>query len=132
MYSQSDRIFRINDIINKYENELKLINAFLCNPFGLGKTYKELIRSQRLNNYNKLAFNIVVWVLNILLWGILLFGFSSIDILILQVVLFVIVSLISYYIGNLIRSVLFCLKRKKEIEVLISENKKKIKQLEEE
>lgn len=132
MSTQLTRISRINDIILKNEKEIKLLNGFLHNPFSRGEFYKELIHSQRfsINNY-KNTFNIVVWVLNILLWWILIFGFSNINRLALQVFIFIISSIISIYFGNTIRLIIFYSKRKKELQVLISENKRKLDRLEE-
>ncbi len=127
-----DRILRIKEIITKYENEINLLNNYLENPFSRGDQYFAITKSQSyIDDNSKRYLSILIWVLNFLLWGILVFGFSNIKTVIIEVVLFTILSLAFIYIGTTIRLFFFCKRRKKELKNLIFANQNKLHEIEE-
>lgn len=127
MSDENNRLLRINEIIMKNENEIDLLNRFLENPFSRGEYYKSIKKSQSyLEDNSKGLLSIIVWVMNIVLWGILIVGFSNIKKLLIEGIIFAIFSVISIYLATTVRLIIFSRKRKKELEELILINKNKL------
>jgi len=127
MSDENNRLLRINEIIMKNENEINLLNRFLENPFSRGEYYKSIKKSQNyLEDNSKGLLSIIVWVMNIVLWGILIVGFSNIKKLLIEGIIFAIFSAISIYLATNVRLIIFSRKRKKELEELILINKNKL------
>jgi hypothetical protein len=127
MIVENDRLSRINEIIEKNENEVGLLKNFLENPFSRGDYYKKIKKSQSyLEDNSKSLLSIFVWVVNIILWGILIIGLLNIKKLIIEGLIFALISFFFTYLLSTIRIVIFCKRRIKELQELIYLNKKKI------
>lgn len=123
------RNLRINEIIEKYEKELVLLNKFLRNPFTRNKNYKQIIKSEPYmdNNESFRLPNTLLWTFNILGWGLIIFGIAKMNFVVYSAVLFILVSLVVGYLLKTWLLIRFCKKRKKELEDLIFLNKTKLK-----
>lgn len=119
---------RIQEILDKYNEELKIVENVLANPFVRSENYEKL---RKLSSYLDYQGNWgLAWLLLVfayLMYGLLIFQLSIENVLILIVLLsFGIAG--GLYINHVIKLVLFCINRRKELRHLIEVTHQKLNQ----
>jgi len=122
-----DRFTRINEINEKYQKEVEIIDQFLLNPFTRGGSYKDIRKMPSfIHDNNQKALSAIVWPVNLILWGILIYGIKSIKSILLSVSLFLCVFISMVFLSNTLNLFVFCKKRKRELKSLIRMNQSKL------